>query len=347
MFKKNKIIFCIVFLLGIISISLSVLYSLFFLPNILVTKKLYIKYGNTYKEIFQELKTDKVLKYPFTFDLAMRVLKVDKKIIRGAYVFQQGDTNWKVVFMLKKGLQRPIKFTISSAVDKEDFIRQVCDKLDIDYEKFKLLLADNDFLKEFGFNSENVLTLFIPNTYELYWTISEKDFFKRMYLEYNFFWNSTRLKKASDLHFSPVQVSILASIVHMETNRIVDAYKVARVYINRLHRRIPLCSDPTIKYAMLSVKNEIPLTIRRILKKDTHVKSPYNTYRNIGLPPGPLCMSSIAYIDAVLNCEEHEYLYFAGEEDFSGNLFFSKTLQKHNNHAKKYHKHLNSRNILR
>lgn len=316
-------------------------YYFFLAPNILETKRIYIHNGSTYGIVISQLRDDKFIKNTITFDIASRILRYNGKIKRGSYTLTQGMNNWQVVNLLKRELQKALRFTISAAVDKNDFVEQVCNKLDIKPHELSFLLDDSETLYKYGFNPENILTLFIPNTYELYWTISAKEFLQKMYTEYKLFWNETRIQKAKNLNLSPIEVSILASLVQSETNKIDEAPRIAGVYLNRLKMKIPLCSCPTIKYIMNNKQ------IRRILKKDTLVSSEYNTYKNGGLPPGPICMPSIAYIDAVLEYEEHKYLYFSTREDLSGYHYFAKTLQEHNNNARKYRNALNKNKIFR
>lgn len=338
---SNIIYKLLLIILSCAMICVFLAYYFFFAPNIIDTKRIYIHKGATYSTISYQLKDDNFIKNTFAFNIASHILGFNGKIKRGSYILTQGMNNWQVINLLKRGLQKALRFTISSAVDKNDFVKQVCSKLDIHSQELSFSLDDSATLYEYGFNPENILTLFIPNTYELYWTISVKEFLQKMYLEYKLFWNETRMQRATNLKLSPVQISILASLVQSETNKIDEAPKIAGVYMNRLKRKIPLCSCPTIKYIMNNKH------IRRILKKDTLLNSEYNTYRKNGLPPGPLCMPTIAYIDAVLNYEQHTYLYFSTREDLSGYHYFAKTLQEHNNNARRYRNVLNKSKIFR
>jgi UPF0755 protein len=332
------------FLIGLSCITMCgglCVYYFFLASNIIETKRVYIHHGSSYNTILSQFKENKIVKSTFTLDTAYRILLYNRDLKRGSYILAQGMNNWQVISVLKKGLQKALRFTISYAVDKNDFIEQVCSKLDIQSQALRCLLDDEEILSKYGFDSENILSLFIPNTYELYWTISSKDFLQKMYMEYKSFWNEARIKKAQNLKLSPIEVSILASIVQSETNKLDEAPRIAGVYLNRLKLKIPLYSDPTIRYI---VRHEC---VNRILKKDTLIESPYNTYKKRGLPPGPLCMPSIAYIDAVLDYEEHKFLYFSTKEDLSGYHYFAKTLQEHNNNARKYRKVLNKNKIFR
>jgi UPF0755 protein len=181
--------------------------------------------------------------------------------------------------------------------------------------------------------------MFIPNTYNFYWNISAKDFIIRMQQEYQKFWTQARLAKALNLGLSPTQVSILASIVQKETNKADEMPIVAGVYINRLRRAMPLQADPTLIYAWNDKE------IRRVTNVHTALNSPYNTYLNVGLPPGPICIPSIVSLNAVLNHTEHKYLFFCAREDFSGYHAFAETLAQHTQNARRYQRALNKANI--
>lgn len=338
---KKKIHKLLLYVVGGIIICGFLAYYFFLVPNVLETKRIYIYNGSTYRKILSQFNDDKVLKNTTTFSIASGILGCNGIIKRGSYILNRGMNNWQLISLMKRGLQKPLKFTISYAIDKNNFIEQVCSKLDITQQQLRTILEDSEELSKYGFNSENVLAMFIPNTYELYWTISGKEFVQKMYKEYKSFWNETRIQKAKNLKLSPIEISILASLVQSETNKIDEAPRIAGVYVNRLNKKIPLCSCPTIKY-IIDDKS-----IRRILKKDILIKSEYNTYKKTGLPPGSICMPNIAYIDAVLNFEEHRYLYFSTREDLSGYHYFAKTLQEHSNNARRYRNALNKKKVFR
>lgn len=181
--------------------------------------------------------------------------------------------------------------------------------------------------------------MFIPNTYEVYWNTSAKNFMNRMKKEYDRFWNDSRKAKAKEIGMSPVEVAILASIVEEETAAYDEYPVVAGLYINRLKRNIPLQADPTVKFAWGD------FTLQRILFSHLEIDSPYNTYKHTGLPPGPLRIPSIKGLDAVLNYQKHSYLYMCAKEDLSGRHNFAKTLAEHSRNAKKYQAELNRRKI--
>ena len=203
------------------------------------------------------------------------------------------------------------------------------------------LFSDENMILEFGFNTETFRAMFIPNTYEFYWTTSADEFAKRMKTEYDRFWDKSRKAKAEEIGLSPEEVIILASIVQSETIKKDELETVAGLYINRLKKDIRLQADPTIKYAVGDY------SLKRVLTKHLEIDSPYNTYKNVGLPPGPIAFPEITTIDAVLNYEKHKYLYMCAKEDFSGYHNFAQTLSQHNRNAAKYRKALDKKRIYK
>ena len=203
------------------------------------------------------------------------------------------------------------------------------------------LLTEKSILQEYNFTKQTLPALFIPNTYQVYWNISAKDFLNRMFKEYKRFWTEERQNKAKAIGLTPIEVSILASIVEEETNNKSEKPMVAGLYINRLKKGMPLQADPTVKFAWQD------FTLRRITNKHLTIDSPYNTYKITGLPPGPIRIPSPEGIDAVLNYSKHNYLYMCAKEDFSGTHNFASTLSEHNRNARKYWDALNKRKIYK
>jgi UPF0755 protein len=202
-------------------------------------------------------------------------------------------------------------------------------------------MRDETYLEQYGFNRRTILGMFVPDTYEFWWNTSAEEFIGRMYREYDKFWNRARTSRAGEINFTPNEVITLASIIINETNKEDEYRRIAGVYINRLRQGIRLQADPTVKYALGDFER------KRILKTDTWVDSPYNTYLHAGLPPGPIAIPVIKAIDAVLQYEKHDYIYFCAREDFSGYHNFARTLDQHNKNARSYQKALNRRNILK
>lgn len=248
----------------------------------------------------------------------------------GNYELSVGTTYRSLLNTLTLGKQTPIKLTFNSFRTTERLLGAVARRVLAD----SVQLVDF-FEKQSDFSKDNLISLFIPNTYEVYWTITPQEFYERMEQEYNRFWSRERLDKAQRLGFTPVQIATIASIVDSETNKVDEMSNVAGVYINRIRKRMPLQADPTVKFALGD------FSIKRVLLKHLEVDSPYNTYKYQGLPPGAICMASIAAIDATLNYAGHDYYYFCAREDFSGYHSFARTLGEHNANAKRYQAELN------
>ena len=213
--------------------------------------------------------------------------------------------------------------------------------LEIDSIEFMMFFSDTSNYGKNGFTKENIISIFIPNTYEVFWSTDAKGIYNRMLAEYNRFWNSERIAKAEQKGLSRSDVSIIASIIDDEVTKKEEKPIIAGVYLNRLKRGMPLQACPTIKFAL----NDF--TITRVLNWHLQVESPYNTYKYRGLPPGPIGCPSIEGIDATLNAEDHDYLFFAAKADFSGYHNFSRTLSQHNRYAAEYQRELNRRRIFR
>ena len=202
-------------------------------------------------------------------------------------------------------------------------------------------LRDPELVRELGFDSaEAMFSIFIPNTYEFYSEITAEDLVRRLKVESDKFWATEEHQRGLErCGLTPLEVMTLASIVHEETNATSEMARIAGVYMNRLKKDMLLQADPTVKYALGDP------TIKRILKRHLEVDSPYNTYKHKGLPPTPIAMPDVAAIEAVLNYEVHDYLYFCARPEFDGKHNFARTIQEHNRNARAYHEALNKRNI--
>ena len=240
---------------------------------------------------------------------------------------------------LRNGQQEPVRLVIPSVRTKQRFAEEVCSELMLDTDSLLLALDDSATCAEYGLDTCTIMSMFIPNTYELYWNIPLSKFLKKMKTENDRFWAGERQQKADALQLSPVEVITLASIIDEETANNGEKPMIAGMYYNRLKQGMPLQADPTIKYALQQFE------LRRIYTKLLNVESPYNTYRNTGLPPGPIRIPSVAGIDAVLNLVHHDYLYMCAKEDFSGTHNFARTYAEHLANAAKYSAALNARSI--
>ncbi|MFN5423461.1 MAG: endolytic transglycosylase MltG [bacterium] len=294
------------------------------------------------KSVVKEKIKSKVKKVQFTTFLALAEWSgYWKNIKAGRYTIRKNSSIFSIFRMLNGGRQHPVSLTINKYRTKKDLIKFVSTKFEFTERELSAFISNNDSIKQFGIRNETFMTVIIPNTYEIYWNITPKEFINRMYRESEMFWNENRREKAKRAGLSNEEVYTLASIIEEETNDDDEKPIMASVYLNRLKKGMTLGADPTIKFAIGD------FTIRRIT--GSHIKStsrsPYNTYTNKGLPPGPICTPSITTIDAVLNHKETAYLYFCAKEDFSGSHNFAETAEEHIKNARKYRRALDSLRI--
>lgn len=300
---------------------------------------LYIPTGSTFEDVIEIIEKEGLLLDRETFEWTAEMLDYNINIQAGRYEIRKDMSNSELITLLKSGKQSPVRLTFNNIRLKQDFAGLVGQSLEPDSSDIMDLLNDPLFLDTFGFNPENVYTMFIPNTYEIFWNTDAESFFNRMYQEYKRFWTEERLMKAKKAKLSPVEVSIVASIVDQETMQDTEMDIIAGVYLNRLHTGKRLEADPTVVFASGD------FSIKRVQGEMLNKDSPYNTYKYKGLPPGPISMASIAAIDAVLNYKKHNYYYFCAREDFSGFHNFSETYDQHKIYAKRFRDALNARNI--
>lgn len=257
----------------------------------------------------------------------------------GAYRFSQSDNCLTVYRRLKSGAQTPVNLTLPSVRTVGKLLKTVSHQLMTDSSNLARLLMDSTYCAQIGYSTETLPCLFIPNTYEVYWTMTPEAFVKRMQKEHDRFWNKERIAKAQSIGLTPEEVVTLASIVEEETANNAEKPMVAGLYMNRLHAEMPLQADPTVKFALQD------FGLRRILHAHLETESPYNTYKHTGLPPGPIRIPSIQGIESVLNYTRHNYLYMCAKEDFSGTHNFAATFTQHLANARKYQQELNRRKI--
>jgi UPF0755 protein len=267
--------------------------------------------------------------------------KYAKLVKPGKYVIDKPMSYNELINILRGGRQSPIRITFNNVRTINDLAGRIGGQIEADSAEIINFFSDPGNYSKDGFKPENVISIFIPDTYEFYWNTGAGKLYNRMLREYRKFWSRERLQKSEAANLTPVEVSTLASIVDEEALKADEKPRIAGVYLNRLSRGIPLQADPTIKFAINN------FNVNRILFKHLEVDSPYNTYKHAGLPPGPIGCASINGIDAVLNAEKHDYLYFAAKADFSGYHNFSRTLSEHNRYANQYQRELNKRRIYR
>lgn len=263
----------------------------------------------------------------------------DKKIRTGRYAVGETEGTLQTFRKFRNGMQSPVSLIIPSVRTKERLAQEVSDCLMMDKEELLTALNNDETCSKYGMDTLTIQCIFVPNTYDIYWNISVEKFLNRMKKEYDTFWNDERKSKAESLGMTQQEIITLASIIDEETANNGEKPMVAGMYINRLKINMPLQADPTIKYAWQQ------FGLKRIYNKYLHIDSPYNTYRNTGLPPGPIRIPSIAGIDAVLNYVKHDNLYMCAKEDFSGTHNFARTYAEHLRNARKYTDALNKRGI--
>jgi UPF0755 protein len=318
------------------------LYKTYFAPNVNGNETyLYIKTGANYEDLLTTIESKDLIKDVESFKKAAAKMNLAASLKAGRYRLKEGLTNRALINTLKAGNQDPVKLKFQNIRKKENFAAYMAKNMEADSSAFLSVLDSLPLLEKYGFNKENSYTMFIPNTYELYWNIKPIEFFERMQKEYDKFWTAERKQKAEKLKLSPIEVSILASIVDYEALYDKEMPTIAGLYLNRLNRGIPLQADPTVIFA----NNDF--TVKRVTGKLLAVDSKYNTYKYKGLPPGPIMMPSIKAIDAVLNREANNYIYMCAKEDFSGYHNFAETEAQHEVNARKYRAALNERKIFR
>ncbi|MHA4895019.1 endolytic transglycosylase MltG [Pedobacter sp. PWIIR3] len=317
-------------------------YSVYFAPNTTGKEKyLYVRTGYNLDDLIKELQFKDILTDIGTFKKASAKMGLAKSLKPGRYGIKKGMNNRSLINMLKAGNQEPVKLKFQNIRKKDSFAGYLSKSLEPDSLTFINLLDSAALIEKYGFNKENSYVMFIPNTYEMYWNTSASEFFERMHKEYGKFWNADRKAKAAALNLTPIQVSILASIVDAEALYDKEMPIIAGLYLNRLSKGILLQADPTVIFA------NGDFTVKRVTNSLLSVSSPYNTYKYAGLPPGPIMMPSINAIDAVLNKNNNDYIYMCAKEDFSGYHNFAVTVQEHEKNAKKYRDALNKRNIFK
>lgn len=317
------------------------LYRYIFDANVRSDYVLLIDKNTDYDDLFARFEKDNVLLNLKAFNWVSKKKDYRENIKPGRYALTKNMNTNTLVNKLRSGAQDPVDVVFNNVRLKEELAGKVSKYIWADSLSILGLFSDKQHIDSLGFNTETYRTMFIPNTYEMYWTTSADEFARRMHKEYNRFWNEERKQKAVDMNLSLAEVSILASIVQQETIKDDELPRVAGLYVNRLKKGMFLQADPTVKYAIGD------FSIKRVLNKHLKIDSPYNTYKYAGLPPGPICFPSIKTIDAVLNYEHHNYLYMCAKADFSGHHSFAATLAQHNRNAAKYRAAINKNGIFR
>ena len=298
--------------------------------------------GASFEQVMDSIDQEDVIIDRLSFRFMAKLMDYPKLVKAGHYELKHGATNYQLIADLRAGRQSPVKLTFTNIRVKKDLTKKLSEDLAATQTELDSLLGEPSYVQALGFDTTTIMTMFIPNTYELYWNTSATELIKRMKKEYDAFWTAQRVQKARALGLTKAEVSTLASIVQAEQSQYADERpRIAGVYLNRLRIGRPLQADPTVVYAVGD------FGIRRVLNVHLQTDSPYNTYKYNGLPPGPINLPSINAIEAVLNPESHDYLYFCAKEDFSGYHSFARTEAEHIQNARRYQAALTARKILR
>lgn len=323
------------------------IYSAMFQPNTKFetqTKYIYVPTDAHYIQVRQQL--EPLLKDMGSFDALAKQKKYTSNIIAGRFLISKGMNNNEIINSIRSK-NIPLKIAFNNQHTLEDLAGRISTQIEADSVSLLKAMTDNIFLEKNGFTKATALGMYLPNSYEFFWNTSAEGFRDKMLTEYNRFWNDSRLAKAKQLNLAPDKVMTLASIVHEESKQADEQPRVAGVYLNRLRIGMPLQADPTLKFAAYQLPEYKDTVIRRVLNVHKEIDSPYNTYKNLGLPPGLIAMPDLSAIKAVLNPEKHNYLYFAADAKRLGYHKFAKTLAQHNNNAREYQRYLSSQGINR
>lgn len=329
--KKNLLRASLLLLIIILFISWK-----FFGPALSLSQGEYfsIKTGADYAAIKKELVDKKFLSGTTWFDWVSKILQY-KNVKPGRYKLSKNMNLFSFVRMLKNGAQSPVSFVITKLRTQEDLAKKAGALFECDSTQMISFMKNEDSMKSIGLDTNTAICVAMPYTYSIRWNTTPKKIFQNFIIAYKNFWTDERKQKADSIHLTPEQVSTLASIIEEETNHKSDKLNIASVYLNRLAIGMPLQADPTIKFALKDFK------LKRIYNVNLSVASPYNTYINKGLPPGPICTPSVETIDAVLNAPKTNYLYFVANSNFDGSSVFSSSYAEHLKNAKAYQQALN------
>ena len=341
MTTKAKIVLAVVILLALLGGAAGFVFGRYYvdnkMPNFSEKYVLYVYPDMTASEVMDSLQAGAGTVRPKSLQRAFDKMETSRKMKPGRYVVDASSTSIYVARMLVFGWQTPQNMTLSGTLRKKDRIAQrISSQMMVDSASVADALNDEVFLAEYGFTPENVFAMILPDTYEMYWTVSVKEIFDRFKKEYDAFWTEDRMAKAKAQGLNQMEVSIMASIVSGETLKAAEYPVIAGVYLNRYNKGMKLQADPTIAFCY-------DYTLDRILKKHLTVDSPYNTYKHVGLPPAPINVPPKACLEAVLSPENHKYLYFCASPDFDGTHRFAVTYSEHQKNARAFQRELTRR----
>ena len=341
--QKSKIIKVII---GLFLVAVLAVFFLFFTNNTQLEKEEFfveIPTGSTYDDAKKILSAH--VKSMSSFEIMAKLRSYPENVKSGRFLLKKGMNTFQIVGAMRRNV--PVNLAFNNQERLENLCERLSSQIEPDTTKLLAAFRDTAFLQKNGFSNETVFAMFLPNTYQVYWNISAEKFRDKMLDAYNDFWNKDRIAKATALNLTPVQVTTLASIVHKESAKKSERPTVAGVYLNRLAKEMPLQADPTVIYALKLKDNDFEKVIKRVLYNDLFIASPYNTYQNTGLPPGPIAMPDVDAIDAVLNAEKHDYIYFCASVEKFGYHVFASTYEAHQVNAKKYSDWMNAQGTKR
>jgi UPF0755 protein len=320
--------------------------TVFYFPNTKIadtSQSIFVPTGTSFSTLKEILEPH--LRSSITFSFAAKAKRFDTPRI-GHFVLKPSMGNQQIINALRSG-NTPIEVVFNNQQTIAHLAGRVAEQLELDSLSLIKEIESRYFMESVNLNREELLSLFLPNSYEMYWNVSAAEFCQRMQRENDLFWNESRESKRKRLKMSRAEVFTLAAIVNEESRKVDERPRVAGVYLNRLRRGMKLQADPTVVYAMKRQANDFDLLVRRVLYKDLEIKSPYNSYKYRGLPPGPITMPDISSVDAVLNAESHNYLFFVVDPNNPGYHLFASTYDEHLTNRKLYLRWLNENRIMR
>jgi UPF0755 protein len=345
--KKNKTIKIVISILAILVCVAGIfIYSKVFTDNTNLSEKEHfvtIPTNANYKLVKEIIAP--YIKDMDKFEFIANKRSYPEHVKSGRFLIKQGMSSFALVTTLRQNVA--VKLAFNNQERLEDFAGRVSSQIEADSISILNSFKNPEFLTKNGFTEDNVFAVLIPNTYEMYWNTSAEKFRDKMLKEYRNYWTKERIAQAKENNLTPIQATILASIVHKESVKKDERPRIAAVYLNRLKIEMPLQADPTVIYAVKKQANDFTLVIKRVLYDDLFLNHPYNTYKNIGLPPGPIAMPDVTALEAVLKPEKNEYLYFCASVTRFGYHEFASDLTQHNENAKKYNEWINNQGVKR
>jgi len=342
----SKLILRSIALLSIVSLVIGLyVCKQVFSPLCKEAKIILIPSNSSFQQVKDTLRNYDLLNNELVFDLFCEKKKY-KYMHPGRYLVSAEMNTNAMVNMLRLGEQNPLNIIFNNTSTIADLAGKLASQIEADSLSLLAAFTDSIFYSTYDFNHGSMRKLFIPNTYEVYWTITPVEFLERMQKEYKRFWSDERLNKAAKLGLNPHEVSVLASIVQKESSKIDEQPIIAGLYLNRLNQGMKLQSDPTVIYS-IKERDGFDSVIKRVLKKDLKIKSPYNTYYYKGLPPNPICIPEMSAIESVLNAKKHDHIFMCAKEDFSGYHNFTKSWSAHKRNAKRFQQALSAKGVMR